>query len=214
MRSMPSAQTEATETPSAEPRILRTAPRAARRSRAASNRRGPWGCASGRGSPRPPPPARRAARGRPRRGRRPATGPSSIAFRLEGEVGLFDDLEEGRRIGTRASHGAAMLASAPILRKSFPADWGGGREGTVGRTGGVGRTGFFQRCGQRQTRALELSVRAGPTALPLSAAREQIGAQRVLSELRPSCAPRSRSGGRSARHKARCRFMRLPHSES
>jgi hypothetical protein len=43
-------------------------------------------------------------------------------FRFEGEVGLVDEFEEGRRIGARASHGAAMLASAPILRKTFPAD--------------------------------------------------------------------------------------------
>ena len=74
----------------------------------------------------------------------PATGhrPSRHRLRLEGEVGSFDDLEEGRRIGTRASHGAARLASAPILRKSFRVEWGGG-PGRHRRQAGAGRTGFL-----------------------------------------------------------------------
>ncbi len=64
-------------------------------------------------------------------------------LRLEGEVGLLDDFEKKRRIGTRASHVAARFASAPILRKSLRVEWGAGPGGHRLQAGGQGRTGFF-----------------------------------------------------------------------
>ena len=50
----------------------------------------------------------------------PGDRPEAIPdrFPLEREIGFLLEIEEGRRIGARASHVAAMLASVPILRKA------------------------------------------------------------------------------------------------
>ena len=81
----------------------------------------------------------------------PGNRPEPVLDRLllERKIRLLVQIEEGRRIGTRASHVAAMLASVPILRKAFPAVGAAIREAPVGSQG-RGWTDFFTACIRRQ----------------------------------------------------------------
>ncbi len=146
--SMPSALTEAIDTPRADPRIFRNSASRCRCVRRLESSRPVWNvggiehhrCRDHRSG-------QRAAAGLIHPRHRPQA--FGHRLRLEGKVGSLDDFEEKRRIGTCASHGAARFASAPILRKSLQGRVGRG----PGRAPSAGRgrpDGILSSAGQRR----------------------------------------------------------------